>query len=129
MLALSPVTNALTDWVWGHVMSRVDTHLATRPLVQTGEFELISSSGGGERGELDGTVTFDQPFSSTPKVVAALSVIDVGTDSNTRLRVEVTDAFPEGFTYRFYTWSSTRVHVAKATWVAIAQTASGLKAP
>ena len=72
------------------------------------------------RGVLNGRVHFSEPFAFPPKVIMALSSMDVYSNS-TRLVVEVTSVDRRGFNYKFYTWNVTEVMAARASWIAVAQ--------
>ena len=76
-----------------------------------------------ERGEKHDRVDFQESFASPPKVIMALSAIDVSHNANSRFHVI---AIPEsvdtkGFDYKFVTWCDTAIHWAEAHWIAVAQ--------
>ena len=73
------------------------------------------------RGEKNGRVKFRKPFAAPPKVIMALSAIDVTYVANSRFHVVATLVDAEGFDYKFYTWCDTAIHWAEAHWIAVAQ--------
>ena len=114
-------------------LSKMDERLAAmgKVRVQTGRVrinrahlpELLqpNCSSHVERGEKQGRVDFQEPFTSTPKVIMALSAIDVSDGANGRFHVIVKSAGAKGFEYKFVTWCDTSLHWAEAHWIAVAQ--------
>ena len=78
---------------------------------------------GGSRGlyKSAGRVDFQEPFASEPKVIMALSTIDIGAPNvNARVHVAVTKVDTTGFNYDFFTWCDTTIHWSRASWIAVA---------
>ena len=77
------------------------------------------------RGEKNGRVEFLSPFTTVPKVMVALSKLDISGngqpgDSFIRLAVNVDSVDTKGFSYSFVTWCTTKVYGATASWTAVA---------
>ena len=78
---------------------------------------------GGTRGlyKSAGRVDFQEPFASPPKVIMALSTIDIGAPNvNARIHVAVTKVDTTGFNYDFFTWCDTTIYWSRASWIAVA---------
>ena len=71
------------------------------------------------RGVMRGRVDFPEPFASAPKVIIALSTIDTGMNTNTRIRTTVDQVDTEGFHYRFHVWHDSVLYRAEASWMAV----------
>ena len=70
------------------------------------------------RGIREGSVEFSEAFGSVPKVVMAVSHLDIGASANARLTASVIDVTRTRFTYNFLTWCDTKIWQAKAVWIA-----------
>jgi len=66
-----------------------------------------------------GRVDFPKKFrvSDNPKVLLALSGIDVSNDSNLRLRADCTDVTKDGFKWSFESWDDTRLYNAGGNYI------------
>jgi hypothetical protein len=93
--------------------------VSTRPITDSSECPPDASS---LRGELNGRVSFSQPFASVPAVSIGLSHLDArGSDAmdSLRLDVHVVAVDQSGFNYSFSTWCRTVVNGASAAWIAV----------
>lgn len=68
---------------------------------------------------VDHHVSFAKAFTTPPVVQLALSELDAGNTSNTRLSVNVIGVDPLGFELRFSTWADTKIYSASVNWMAI----------
>ena len=74
------------------------------------------------RGIRHGRIVFGQQYSSPPKVVLSINSIDIGGVSALdahRLGAYVSRVDERGFEYQFYTWCTTIVSGAQASWIAV----------
>lgn len=81
----------------------------------------------GRRGDLNGRVSFPEPFLSPPKVLIAFSIIETDLEPGnrgTRLVVEATHVDKEGFNYDLYTWCNGQVWWVRASWMAVGKIGS-----
>jgi hypothetical protein len=78
--------------------------------------------GSGDRGIFRQLVRFPAAFSAEPAVVIGLAEIDIDRDRDSKLRIEIHEVFPHGFTYSFNTWGNAQVTKASATWMAVGPT-------
>ena len=75
-----------------------------------------------EAGSRHGRIVFGQQYSSPPKVVLSINSIDIGGVSALdahRLGAYVSRVDERGFEYQFYTWCTTIVSGAQASWIAV----------
>ena len=90
---------------------------------ESGEVDLSKDNfplmnGTGIRGFIPGTIDFEAPFQQSPKVVVALSALDVEKGRNLRIRVVVKEIRQDAFDFEFFTWAATQVHWARMSWFA-----------
>ena len=112
--------NVIVQWV------PMSAQTIGRSKVEVGQIEmrpngpewLTWQSGNMVARGFQGEVTFDQPFSCVPDIVAGLVAIDLGSDANQRLRFRVTDVTEDRFSYHFFTWANTVFHAADVRWLA-----------
>ena len=74
-------------------------------------------TGNGSR-EVVKFISFSPPFSGTPRVSAALPMIDGSHQANLRVAVTVSDVTDHGFNVRVSTWADTKLAAASVSWVA-----------
>lgn len=77
--------------------------------------------GEGER-RFEHVVKFEQPFASPPKILVAISYLDVASYSTLRLDVRAENISASGFTLRYLTWANTQILGVGAQWVAFLET-------
>ena len=75
------------------------------------------SAGGGGR-EWVKTITFSKAFNMPPKVMIALSMLDIGVDANIRARMWTQNITEESFDLVYSTWDNTTVFTLGANWLA-----------
>lgn len=79
----------------------------------------------GKRGELNGRVDFDKPFSSPPVVLMGFSGLDIAHEANVRISAKVKKVDRDGFDYALVTWCNTRVWWTRVNWIAISKSVGG----
>jgi hypothetical protein len=99
---------------------------ASKGTMQVGEVlyevatDALKSGAQGRRWDIR-KVEFPQPFQQRPTVIACLSGIDVGDPFGTRINrlfVRAENPTRTGFELRIETWEDTKVHGARAAWIA-----------
>ncbi len=96
---------------------RVQTGMVSLPYASSTR-PVVTQRGGRLRGIVGGRVDFPVAFARAPEVHMALAGVDMSNRANARLRVRVTSVDREGFEYELYSWDSTHVYTASASWVA-----------
>jgi H-type lectin domain len=118
---LGQVENKLSNMMSEQGSFSIETS-GTRPLTDTSQCPQGDAA---YRGQKNGRVNFAREFPTVPRVMAALSQIDLGNSGapldTHRLSLNVTEVDRKGFNYRFVTWCTTAVHSAAASWIALAQ--------
>ena len=90
-------------------------------VIDSNAFPALANPDGcqANRGIISRKITFERPFNSTPSVLPVFTQLDFNHDVDSRLRIEVRDINPTGFTVDFATWCDTRISQAKASWIAV----------
>lgn len=90
-------------------------------VIDSNAFPALANPDGcqANRGIISRTITFERPFNSAPSVLPVFTQLDFNHDADSRLRIEVRDISPTGFTVDFATWCDTRISQAKASWIAV----------
>jgi hypothetical protein len=73
--------------------------------------------GEGER-SFEQIVRFEQPFPNVPKILVALSHLDIGSYTALRLNITAEKVSASGFTLRYFTWANTQILGLGAQWMA-----------
>ena len=74
-------------------------------------------TGSGQR-EVVKYISFSPAFGGTPKVSAALSMVDGSNAANLRVSVFVRDVTDHGFNAVVSTWADTKLAAASVSWIA-----------
>ena len=96
--------------------------------IQSGTFTMFSDSdkqgemwvGNGPR-ERHKRVTFTEAFVTPPSVTLNISLWDVHSDTNFRMKLLAIDITVTGFTASFETWGDTKISCMHVTWQAIGE--------
>jgi len=73
--------------------------------------------GEGER-SFEHIVRFEQPFATVPKILVALSHLDIASYAALRLNITAEKISASGFTLRYFTWGNTQILGLGAQWMA-----------
>jgi uncharacterized membrane protein YvbJ len=93
--------------------------VATRPLDDTSK---CPSNSDAYRGEMNGRVNFKAPYPNPPSIHTGLVELDtsqIAPSDSTRLNFEIISVDKNGFNYAFYTWCTTKIYSATASWIAV----------
>ncbi len=63
-------------------------------------------------------VRFEQPFATVPKILVALSHLDIASYAALRLNITAEKISASGFTLRYFTWGNTQILGLGAQWMA-----------
>jgi hypothetical protein len=74
--------------------------------------------GEGER-SFEYIVRFEQPFATVPKILVALSHLDIASYAALRLNIKAEKISTCGFTLRYFTWGNTQILGLGAQWMAL----------
>lgn len=96
--------------------------------IQSGTFTMFSDidkagemwGGLGSR-ERHKRVTFKEKFISSPSVTMNISLWDVHSETNFRMKLQAIDITESGFTACFETWDDTQIARMHVTWQAIGE--------
>jgi hypothetical protein len=72
----------------------------------------------GER-SFEHIVRFEQPFATVPKILVALSHLDIASYAALRLTVTAKKISASGFTLRYFTWGNTQILSLGVQWMAL----------
>ena len=72
--------------------------------------------GEGER-HFEHVVKFEEPFEEIPKILVALSHLDIASYTALRLTVTAEKISAKGFTLRYSTWANTQIFGIGAQWM------------
>lgn len=72
----------------------------------------------GER-SFEHIVKFEQAFATVPKILVALSHLDIASYAALRLTVTAKKISASGFTLRYFTWGNTQIFGLGAQWMAL----------
>ena len=115
---LQEIYGRLNDMEENLVKQKIRIESGSISINQDSMQNLWELDGSNPRGELNGVVQFREAFQNPPKVIIAISHIDIASDANARLSTRVSDVTNDNFTYKFHTWSDTRVWRGGAQWIA-----------
>ena len=73
--------------------------------------------GEGER-SFEHIVKFEQAFTTMPKILVALSHLDIASYTAPRLDITAEKISASGFTLRYFTWGNTQILGLGAQWMA-----------
>lgn len=65
-----------------------------------------------------GTKHFSKSFRKEPKVILALTAIDISNNANIRVHLAVTSIYTDRFDFRLHTWADSRVNRVNLHWMA-----------
>ena len=74
--------------------------------------------GEGER-SFEQIVRFEQPFATVPKILVALSHLDIASYAALRLNITAEKISASGFTLRYFTWGNTQILSLGVQWMAL----------
>ncbi len=92
--------------------------------VQSGKFQLTTKTAGYTLDKNEGDravsieVDFNTPFDVRPKVILAVTQVDMDRNTNQRYNVEAISVSRDGFTVRVSTWGDSRIYGVAGYWIA-----------
>jgi hypothetical protein len=75
----------------------------------------------GER-RFEHNITFEWPFTSTPKILVALNYLDAASYTTVRIEVMAENVNASGFALSYLTWANTQILGVGAQWLAFHET-------